>query len=201
MHLYNSTYKSLQFERAGLFQAIAETYRSRDVLYPGCSVHITPSLYFSHVVYVDQSEAASQFFVDDSPVLDFVNRNKHYKGSTYLRFIRQDYSQPLPLREASFDLLLALFAGGIAKSCHQYLKPGGFLLSNNHQGDAVDALQQADLQLKARVILHKKSYVLSDDVDEREITAQKHNSTYLKQADHGIAYLEKETYYVFQRQR
>jgi hypothetical protein len=201
MQLYESTYKSLQFERAGLFKTIAETYRSREVLYPGCSVHVTPSLYFPHVVYVDQSEAAEQFFADDKPIVDFVNRNKHYKGSTYLRFIRQDYSQPLPLREESFDLLLALFAGGIAKVGCKFLKLGGILLTNNHQGDAADAPQHTDLQLKARVIFHKKAYTVLEDVDEREITSQKPHHNSLKQADQGVVYIEKETYSVFQRLR
>lgn len=201
MHLYDSTYKSLQFERTGLFKAIAETYHSREVLYPGCSVHITPSLYFPHVAYVDQSEAAAHFFAEEGSILDFVNRNKHYKGSTYLRFIRQDYSQHLPVREKSFDLLLALFAGGIAKACHTYLKLGGFLLTNNQQGDAWEALQPGNLELKARVIFHKKAYVISEDVDKCEITAQKLSHHYLKQADRGISYLERETYYIFQRLR
>lgn len=200
MHLYESTYKSLQFERGGLFKAIVERYRSREVLYPGCSVHITSSFYFPHVVYVDQSEAAAQFFADERAVLDFVNRNKHYKASTYIRFIRQDYSQPLSLREASFELLLALFTGGIAK-LYKYLKLGGFLLTNNHQGDALDALRYTEMKLKARVIFHKQAYVISESVDEQEIMAQKSNHQSLKQADQGIAYVEREIYYVFQRLR
>lgn len=200
MHLYESTYKSLQFERAGLFKAVAERYRSREVLYPGCSVHITPSFYFSHVVYVDQSEAAAQFFANERPVLDLVDRNKLYKGSAYIRFFRQDYSRPLPLREASFDLLLALFAGGVAK-LYTFLRPGGFLLTNNHQGDALDALQYTNMKLKARVIFHKKAYVISEDVYEREIIAQKSNHQSLKQSDHGIAYAERQIYYLFQRLR
>ena len=122
MNLYETQYKSLQFERAGLFKAVQEKYNSRDVLYPGCSAHVTPSLYFPHVVYVDQSEAAAQFFADERSIAQFVSRNKHYEQSSYVRFVQQDYSTSLPLMEEKFDLLLALFAGGVAKSCLKYLK-------------------------------------------------------------------------------
>jgi hypothetical protein len=151
MNLYETQYVQLNFERAGFFKAIRDHYSCKEVLYPGCSTHITPSLYFPHVVYVDKSEAAAQFFAGEKPILDFVERNKHYKQSAYIRFFQQDYSRPLSLRERSFDLLLALFAEGIAKSCAQYLKPGVLLLTNNHQGDAVDAVNGRKFTLIAMV--------------------------------------------------
>jgi hypothetical protein len=201
MHLYESTYKSLHFERAGLFKTVQEKYHGKDVLYPGSSVHVTPSLYFPHVVYVDQSEATAQFFASERPIAEFVSRNKHYEQSAYIRFVRQDYSQPLPLREESFDLLLALFAGGIANPCYRYLKIGGFLLTNNHQGDAADALQHADLQLAAKIVFQRQAYAISEDAREQEISRQKFSTKYVRQADQGIAYVEYETYYLFRRTR
>lgn len=202
MNLYESQYRSLQFERAGLFKVIQEKYHSRDVLYPGCSVHITPSFYFPHVVYVDQSEAAGHFFANEKPLLEFVNRNKQYKQSAYIHFIQQDFSVPLPLRAASFDLLLALFAGGVARSCAQYLKVGGFLLTNNHQGDALDAINHPDLKLTATVRFHKKVYMVSeDDLNEQAIALPPPDHKYLKQAERGMKYIENETYYLFQRLR
>jgi len=139
MNKYTSPYSDLKFERKELFKLIRETYRGREVLYPGCSSHITPSLYYPHVIYVDKSQAAAQFFAEEKALLEFVKRSKHYKQSAYLRLIRQDYSNPLPFMEGSFDLLLVLFAGEISKACIRYLKPGGMLLTNNHQGDAIVA--------------------------------------------------------------
>jgi len=202
MNLYETQYKSLQFERAGLFKVILEKYHGRAVLYPGCSVHITPSLYFSHVVYVDQSDEAANFFADERSMAEFVSRNKHYEQSAYVRFIQQDYSTPLPLTEDSFDFLFALFAGGIAKCCVRYLKVGGFLLTNNHQGDAIDASKRGDLQLAARVRFQKDGYVISEyDLNEDDIPTQKLDNKFLKQASHGMAYVEKETYYLFRRVR
>jgi hypothetical protein len=200
MNLYETQYKSLQFERAGLFKVILEKYPGRTVLYPGCSVHITPSLYFPHVVYVDESPVAANFFANERFIAEFVSRNKQYKQSAYVRFLQQDFSTPLSLTENSFDLLFALFAGGIAKTCVRYLKVGGFLLTNNHQGDANDAANRGDLRLKAQIRFQKGAYQASEyDLSEQDIPLKKLNSKYLKQVDQGVAYIEHEIYYLFQR--
>jgi hypothetical protein len=202
MNPYETQYKALQFERAGLFKAVQEKYQSKDVLYPGSSVHITPSLYFPHVVYVDQSEAAAKFFADERFIAEFVSRNKLYKQSAYVRFIQQDYSTPLPVVEDKFDLVLALFAGGVASSCVRYLKIGGRLLTNNHQHDAMDAVRQDGLKLTAQIRFQKHAYIISEeDLDEDQIPAQKPDNKYLKQASQGVMYVEQETYYLFQRVR
>ena len=200
MNLYEDHYTKLHFERAGLFKVVRDRYQCRDVLYPGCSVHITPSLYFPHVVYVDQSQAAARFFVDQTPLLEFVNRNKHYKQSTYIRFIQHDYSQPLPIMEVTFDLLLSLFAEGIASSCANYLKPGGLLLTNNHRGDALEAVKDHHLSLNAVIQFHKGKYVIVEEgTHGKHIPVQKSKSHYLKQVNQGMEYVEHELYYVFER--
>jgi hypothetical protein len=158
MNHYKAQYIDLNIERAALFKAIRDQYHCRDVLYPGCSVHITPSLYFPHVVYVDQSDAAAQFFF----------------------------------------LLISLFAGGIARSCTQYLKPGGLLLTNNHQGDAVDAFNNGNYELITTVRFQKDTYSFSEDIQGTNFPARKLNK-YLKQVNDSVEYLENETYYVFER--
>jgi hypothetical protein len=91
MDRYQTHYAGLRFERAGLFKTIRETFGCTDVLYPGCSIHITPSLFFPHVVYVDQSEQVAHFFAQQESIRAYVNRHKHYKRSAYFRFIQQDF--------------------------------------------------------------------------------------------------------------
>lgn len=200
MNNYKSLYSDLKFERKELFQFIRERYSIREVLYPGCSIHITPSLYFPHVVYVDRSQSAAQFFSEEKALHEFVNRNKNYKASAYIRFIHQDYSTPLPLMDGSFDLLLALFAGGISISCVRYLNAGGLLITNNHQGDAVDAARDDRLGLKATIHFNKGKYQLEEEtLDEREYTPRKSSSKYLKETSHGMVYVENEIYHVFRR--
>ena len=53
----------------------------REVVYAGCSIPITPSLFFPHVVYIDKSEQAERFFADEQAILASINRRKHYKRS------------------------------------------------------------------------------------------------------------------------
>jgi SAM-dependent methyltransferase len=201
MNLYETQYVELNFERAGLFKAVRDQYRCTDVLYPGCLVHITPSLYFPHVVYVDKSETAAQFFADENPISDFVKRNKHYKQSAYVRFIHQDYAQTLPLREGAFDLLLALFADGIARSCAQYLKPGGLLLTNNHQGEAVEAVNDHTFELIGKVQFQKGSYRISEASNGITLPDRRRNNNFLRQVNEAVQYVENEIYYVFERSR
>jgi hypothetical protein len=178
MDPYHTSYAGLHFERAGLFQAILKTYACTDVLYPGCSIHITPSLFFPHVVYVDKSESAARFFAGEESVLEYINRHKHYKRSAYIRFIRQDYLKPLPLMEGAFDLLLALFAGGASASCAKYLKAGGLLISNNHQNDAADVWTNKELRLVSTINLHQGRYVIEEgEIDAIKNRYESHTST------------------------
>jgi SAM-dependent methyltransferase len=200
MNRYKSLYIDLKFERAELFQFVQQTYACREVLYPGCSIHITPSLYFPHVVYVDQSQDSAQFFAEEKVLNQFVNRKKSYKQPGYVRFIHQDYSAPLPLMDNSFDLLLAIFAGGISRACARYLKAGGILVSNNHHGDAVDAARDHRLQFRAVIHYDKGKYHIdAENSDKGKFAVQKPDSRYLKQTSHGMGYVENETYYVFKR--
>ena len=198
MKQYKSLYSDLEFERAGLFKLIRETYSCREVLYPGCSIHIKPSFFFPHIVYVDQSQDAARFFAQEKPVLEFVNRHKNYKQSAYIRFIHQDYSTPLPFMDGSFDLLLAIFAGGISKACARYLKAGGVLITNNHQEDAFDAAQDESLQFTSTIRFHKGKYQIEHgNSEDRKFNTRRPNNKYLKQTSEGLAYMENETYYVF----
>ena len=108
IELYKKQLVDIKFERAGLFKALKERYGCNQVLYPGSSVHITPSLFFPHVVYVDQSSTAAEFFSELDSIQTYVSRNKHYKRRAYIRFIAQDYTVPLTLPKEEFDLLISL---------------------------------------------------------------------------------------------
>jgi hypothetical protein len=136
-------------EREGLFQLLREWFAPETALYPGCFLHVTPSFWLQHVVYVDRHDRAGRFFADEAGVRRFINARRHYRPPAYLRFLPADYTRPLPLPEASFDLLLALYAPGVSRACAQYLKPGGWLLTNDHCGDAADASKDVHLTLWA----------------------------------------------------
>ena len=142
---YHKIYVEPLFERSGLFAFLNQNCQIREVLYPGCGIHITPAFFFPHLVFVDQSEEAIKFFAKEGEIVQEIQRRKTYRRSPYIQFITQDYTKKLPMRENQFDLLLSLFAGKISENCTAYLKQGGFLLTNNHHGDAVDASKNTAL--------------------------------------------------------
>jgi len=160
--VYRTYYVDVDLERAALFKLLSEKFNVRDVLYPGCLMHITPSFYFPHVVYVDRHEDARRFFSELDVVRSYIDRKKVYSRSNYIKFIAQDYKSPLALHHKSFDLLLSLYAGGIANACHTYLKPGGFLLSNNHHDDAGQAKHELGFELIAVIDQVGKACMLDE---------------------------------------
>ncbi|NTX02191.1 hypothetical protein HUA74_25885 [Myxococcus sp. CA051A] len=152
-----------QLERAGLFELLRERFVAVDtVLYPGCFVHITPSFFFQHVVYVDRNDLAQGFFANKDGVLRKISSRQQYAQKAHVRFVSQDYLQPIPALEESFDLLLALYAGGISRACGKYLKVGGLLVTNDHHGDAAEAAAEENLELVAVVKELRGKYTFSD---------------------------------------
>eukprot|EP00980_Cylindrotheca_fusiformis_P030944 scaffold25665_cov113-Cylindrotheca_fusiformis.AAC.4 len=107
------------------------------VLYPGCHRHITPSLVFPKVDYVDSESKVGNVY-EDSVVRDWVlsettNCDKHPDWT----FTCASYATKIPnISLESYDLLISLSAGIISEPCSQYIKPGGFLLVNDGHADA-----------------------------------------------------------------
>ena len=199
---YNRFYSALNFDRAGLFELIKDVYGCGTVLYPGCSIHITPSFYFQHVVYVDISETAKEFFQENQAILSIVNSNKKYKQSAYMQFIHNNYTKKLPLRENNYDLLLSIYAGGITKSCKKYIKPGGIIVSNNHQNDAQQALKDSSVRLEALIRRKGKKSHIENGTDDKMLKALQGHSKPLKSmknSSSGMEYVDNEYYFVFRK--
>ena len=139
-------------ERAPLLEGLAARVTgSPAVLYPGSFVHLTPSFFFQHVVYVDRSDFARDFFSSTRGVISLINDKKHYPEAPFFRFLSEDFTESLPLMEAGFDLMFALYTGGVSHACARYVKRGGWVLSNDHHGDALEAALRTDLALEAVV--------------------------------------------------
>ena len=118
-------------DRAALFDAIAESFPVRNVLYPGSYVDIAASFVFDDVTYVDTDATAATFFRDTSGVEGLVTRHKADAGERRWQFIHADYSSDLPLIDGSFDLLVSLYAGFVSRACGRYLRgdPPSLLVS------------------------------------------------------------------------
>ena len=163
--IYQEYVVAHDLERSALLEALrARCTGEATVLYPGAFVHVTPSFFFQHVVYVDRSDFSRDFFARAQAVLDLVNQHKRYRQPPFIRFVQQDFATELPIRERAFDVLLALYAGGVSQTCARYLKPGGLLLTNDHHGDARDAALLPDLELQA-VVEERRGRVRFDEKD------------------------------------
>ena len=201
--LYQKQIVDIGFERAGLFKALQARYAPVEALYPGSSVHITPSLFFPHVVYVDHSPTAVEFFADMDSIQRYVNRKKHYKQRAYIRFIDQDFTTSLALSSGGFDLLISLYAGGVSRACKGYLKLGGIVVTNNHQHDVDDLVNDASFQLRS-VIKNVAGKYRTFDEDLGEFLAAARQGPkakkYLRSTSRGAAYREDiDSYFVFER--
>lgn len=201
---YQKMYVDLDMERRGLFALIREKYQPKEVLYPGCSIHITPAFYFPHMVFVDHSPTAKTFFANLDTLHEFVSRHRNYRRTPFLQFIAQDFTQPLPVRKNQFDLLLALFAGGITQACKAYLRVGGLLLTNNHQNDAADAIRDQELAPVAIIEHQQDRYRLTYPRPGQTLELKGQASRpkrYLRPRSTGVEYIENERYYLFERTR
>ena len=135
-------------ERSTLFEALAMRRPGIEtVVYPGCSIHVTPSMYFRHVTYVDRSDRSAQFFTDEPGVAKVIADRSHHSKAPHVQFIHQDFTEPLPVREASFCLPLALYTPGVARATARYLRVGGLLVMDNHRVEAADAMRERNLNL------------------------------------------------------
>lgn len=191
-------------ERLELFQTLLPHYKISRVLYPGSFVHITPALVFSKTTYVDSDKQAQKFFAD-ARVLEWVTAHKMYGSKPRVEFYPLDYCEPLPLRAASFDLLLSQYAGFVSQACKRYLESGGLLVANNSHGDA--SMAQLDEEYEFIGALHRQrngAYKLvSKDLDEYFMPKKpmQVTKTFLEKTRRGIAYQKTADDYVFRRIR
>lgn len=122
-------------ERLLLFRLLADKFKLQSGLYPGSFVHITPSLAIPNMVYVDMDKRCEAFF-NSKETMSFVDRNRQYRKPATYRFHNADFTEELPEKKRSFDILISLYSGFISKYCGKHLRKGGILLANNSHGDA-----------------------------------------------------------------
>lgn len=130
-----------------IFHAAAELTSSRRVLYAGSHRHLTMSLAFPDVLYVDNDERVGDVFASASAA-EYVSENKSYREDHALEFRCQDYTQLEDLGR-DFDLLASLSAGQAAPHCSKYVRKGGFILASDAHSDARTALLMDCWQLFA----------------------------------------------------
>jgi hypothetical protein len=202
--LYRDFVVAPALERDDLLRLAAARTGARTVLYPGCSVHVTPSRHFGHVVYVDRSPAARAFFADPAAALDVARASTDACAGASLRFLEADFTGPLPFPDRSFDLLLALGAGGVTRSCWRYVRAGGFVLTDDHEGDALDAHGVSGLRLVAVFVRRGRTLGLEEPPGEGLLVPKLPAPGRLARGPRRAgrpAYVREAEAYLFERQR
>ncbi len=139
-------YVAKRGDELGLFQQVARFAAVERVRDPGSYVHLTPSLVFDDVVYVDTDPKAKRFFRDIDDVRALVSELRGTPQPVTIAFQGVDYAQ-VPEPAASFDLLISLYAGFVSQACGWLLRPGGLLLANDSHGDASMAALDPSFEL------------------------------------------------------
>ena len=147
------TYKSRYLDGPGsddglrsVFRTVRDEFHVRRVLYPGSYLHITPSLYFPYVCYVDSLAGFADALADPN-LRRYVEDHREYPEAPVICCYQQDYSTFTCEPEGSFDLLISLNAGLISQACKRFLRSGGLLLVNDEHYDARRAFVDPDYLL------------------------------------------------------
>ena len=131
-----------------VFRKVRDRFQVQRALYPGSYLHITPSLCFPYVCYVD-SLAGIADALASTDLQRYVAEHRDYPEAPEIWCYQQDYRTFTSEPEASFDLLISLNAGLISQACKHFLAPDGLLLVNDEHYDARRAFVDPDYLLIA----------------------------------------------------
>jgi hypothetical protein len=132
---YLTSYHGINDWHLNAFRLISERFTPTRVLYPGSWNHVTPSLVFPYVIYIDLSARIERQFRDPA-LIQYIHDHAEYLETPQLVFHHTDYRSNPKLHTQSFNLVLSLSAGLISRDCQQYIAPQGYLLANNSHHDA-----------------------------------------------------------------
>lgn len=186
----------------GLFRVLKEKFEIRKVLYPGSHVHITPSLTFSNVTYIDSFRNTNLFFKSEE-LMKYLNTAKEYSEELTIKFLQQDYYTPLLGVRKDIDMVISQYAGFVGQAVKPHLKKGGILVCNNSHGDASMANVDSDYKLIA--IYSRKSdtkFSISEKSLEEYLIPKKGihpTREEIIKLGRGIAYTKSPSGYIFQK--
>ena len=193
---YEKRYEDIHFDRSQLFELINKTYHPKNVLYPGCSIHITPAFYFPKITFVDKSNETTHYFSALQEILPYVNKKKHFLKKSQIHFKCADYKTPG--LQACYDLLISLFSPRVIEFCGKFIIKGGMVLTHNYQEEARLLVNNDGWKKIACIEYHRGKYLLNEKAT-KEIMGRKHDARYLRSTSYGTEYIEKEKYYIFER--
>jgi hypothetical protein len=132
---YLSNYRGIDDPHLTALRLIKKKFNVERVLYPGSWIHLTASLVFPYVVYVDFFAKMESMF-NDPELLEYIETHSETVNKPIIKFHRADYREGIEEEKDSFDLLISLSSGFVSKYCKPYLRKGGLLFVNNEHYDA-----------------------------------------------------------------
>uniref|UniRef100_A0A7S1V9S1 Uncharacterized protein n=1 Tax=Sexangularia sp. CB-2014 TaxID=1486929 RepID=A0A7S1V9S1_9EUKA len=126
------------------------------VVYPGCHRHVTFSLYFPRLLYIDADSRIAPFY-QDSAVRDFVRQNRKYSEEPRFSFLQADYTtltngqvtKESDTAEDARRLFASLSAGPVVNALGDLARPGDLLLASDAHADARVAFVSGEWDLVA----------------------------------------------------
>jgi hypothetical protein len=191
-------YVSKRGDELGLFREVARFAVVERVLYPGSYLHITPSLVFDDVVYVDTDRKATRFFREIDDVRALVRELRGTPQPVTIAHHGIDYAH-VPERAASFDLLISLYAGFVSEACGWLLRPGGLLLANDSHGDASLAALDPGFELVGAFT--RRDRLRTDELDTylQPKSGRTTTTDDLRRTGRGVAVTRDAKAYLFRR--
>ncbi len=196
-----TTYRSSIGDRSGLFAAVSSAWHPTRALYPGSYLDLSPSTAIPSVTYVDTDRRAARYFADEALVTAELQGRTRPGTDTDLAFLHADYTKPLPIPAAGFDLLISLYAGPVWDHCRQYLSSRGLLLANTSHGDASLAALDPTLRFVAAVHQRADKYRLDTANLDSYLIPKKPSAAdpdTIRRQGRGIAYTKPAFAYVFE---
>lgn len=190
---YHQTYVQLKFERKGLFELVSKELGDRKIIYPGSSIHITPSFFFSNVTFIDQSDVTEKFFSHEQDILKIINGQKHYQKEPIIKFILADFTLPIALPRQSFDLAISLYSGKLPRHIQHHLQPKAYLLT----GTTFSAGNQeflSDWNLLEKITVRDGVY----QFDAHHEGKKKGKRSAMKNINNKLVYDDHEAYFLYQ---
>ncbi len=195
-----ATYVQSIGDRSGLFAALAQAWAPTRALYPGSYLDVSSSAAIPSVTYVDVDRRAARYFANHELVASQLEGRTGASREAEVAFLHSDYTRPLPLPHAAFDLLISLYAGPVWDHCQQHLKRDGLLLANASHGDASLAALDPRLELVAAVHQRGDEYRLDHNALDSYLTPKKPISAdprLIRRSGRGIAYTRTAFAYLF----
>jgi hypothetical protein len=142
---YLLNYKGIKDPFRRTLLILKESFQIERVLYPGSWIHLTPSLVFPFVVYVDFLPNTKKM-LEDSELLEYIRLHSE-NSEPCIKKHETDYRKGIEEEKESFDLLISLNSGLVSQYCSQYLKKDGLLLANNEHYDAIKAFTEKNFRI------------------------------------------------------